>query len=83
MVLILAIAGVVAGLGVGFFGVGPVLAKKKATTHAAPKKGGSFLYSFAAAPGGKVKTYCSEMVLGFTSPPALPALLWTPPMEEK
>jgi flagellar FliL protein len=38
MVLILAIAGVVAGLGVGFFGVGPVLAKKKAATHAAPKK---------------------------------------------
>jgi flagellar FliL protein len=39
MVLILAIVGVLAGLGAGFFGVGPILAKKKASTHAAaPKK---------------------------------------------
>jgi flagellar protein FliL len=37
-VLILAVAGIVAGLGAGFFGVGPILAKKKAATHAAPKK---------------------------------------------
>jgi flagellar protein FliL len=38
MVLILALVGVVAGLAVGFFGVGPILARRKAATHAVPKK---------------------------------------------
>jgi flagellar basal body-associated protein FliL len=36
-VLILAIAGVVAGAAAGLFGVGPILAKRKAATHAEPK----------------------------------------------
>ena len=36
-VLILAVAGLIAGSGVGLFGVGPVLAKRKARASAAPK----------------------------------------------
>jgi flagellar FliL protein len=36
-VLILALAGVAAGTAAGLFGVGPVLAKRKAATHVAPK----------------------------------------------
>ena len=37
MVLILGVAGVVAGTAVGLFGVGPVLAKRKAAPHAVAK----------------------------------------------
>jgi flagellar FliL protein len=36
-VLILAIAGIAAGAAAGLFGVGPILAKRKAASHAAPK----------------------------------------------
>jgi flagellar FliL protein len=39
-ILMLAIAGLLAGGGAGFFGVGPVLAKKKAAAPAAPAKKG-------------------------------------------
>jgi flagellar FliL protein len=36
-VLILALAGLAAGAAAGLFGVGPILAKRKAATHEAPK----------------------------------------------
>jgi len=36
-VLILALVGIAAGVAAGLFGLGPVLAKRRAATHAAPK----------------------------------------------
>jgi WD40 repeat protein len=54
-----------------------------AFTHAPPRKKGAFVYSVTAAPGGKLKTFCSEMVMGYDPPAPLPVLLWTPPADAK
>jgi WD40 repeat protein len=48
-------------------------------THAPPRNKGTFSYSLTAAAGGRLKTYCSEMVLGYDPIPPLPVMLWTPP----
>jgi len=51
-------------------------------THPAPRNTGTFLYSLRPAAGGKLKSYCMEMALGYGPPPIFPARLWTPPVEE-
>src|SRR5262249_51235902 len=51
-------------------------------THPAPRKDGSFSYQLAEMPGGKLKTYGWEMVLGYGPPPTFAPRLWTPPREQ-
>jgi hypothetical protein len=46
--------------------------------HPAPRKDGRFMYPLTVAPGGKLKTYCCERVMGYGAAAVYAARLWAP-----